>query len=353
MTASQRAVCSGIHISVLVSSFPHFVRQRTENGPASAHAASMTATIIDTDALLALGQALQHAGYQFTTITPATHRRVNGRSENAWAQDLRGVFGWSRPFREDTLPPEIVALMRRAGVLVERGDALRPTVRASTIGSRLYFHSAFPTHAEDAVFFGPDTYRYVAALKRAMDSLTPPRRAVDIGAGGGPGAIEVAARFPDAESIAVDINERALVLAGVNARLAGTNNVQERHSDLLKDLDGEFDLVLSNPPSILDPHKLRYRHGGDMRGAGLSLQIVDAALERLRAGGTLLLYTGIAIVDGRDEFLETIRPRLEAACDAWSYEELDPDIFGGQLDSDGYEEVERIAAVWLRATKRA
>jgi methylase of polypeptide subunit release factors len=313
----------------------------------------MTATIPDTDALLALGQALQQAGYQFTTITPATHRRVNGRPENAWARDLRGVFGWSRPFKENAIAPEFVTLMRRAGVLVEREDRLCATVRASTIGTRLYFHSAFPTHDEDAVFFGPDTYRYVAALKRDMETVAPPRRAVDIGAGGGPGAIEVAARFPDCETIAADINERALALAGVNARLAGAAKVQARHSDLLKDLDGEFDLVLSNPPYILDPDKLRYRHGGDMRGAGISLQIVDAALERLRAGGTLLLYTGIAIVDGRDEFLDTIRPRLEAACASWSYEELDPDIFGGQLDCEGYEEVERIAAVWLRATKRA
>ena len=313
----------------------------------------MTATIPDTDALLALGQALQQTGYQFTTVTPATHRRVNGRHENARARDVRGVLGWSRPFRDDTLPPALVTLMRRAGVLTERDDRLCASVRASTIGTRLYFHSAFPTHEEDAVFFGPDTYRYVAALKRAMETLAPPRRAVDIGAGGGPGAIEVAARFPDCETIAADINERALALAGVNARLAGTANVQTRHSDLLKDLDGEFDLVLSNPPYILDPDKLRYRHGGDMRGAGISLQIVDAAIERLRPGGTLLLYTGIAIVDGRDEFLDTIRPRLDAACASWTYEELDPDIFGGQLDCEGYEEVERIAAVWLRATKRA
>jgi len=313
----------------------------------------MTTLATDPDALLALGQALQHAGYQFTTVTPATHRRVNGRPENAWARDLRGVFGWSRPFRPDTLPAGILTLMRSAGVLAEREDTLRASVRASTIGSRLYFHSAFPTHAEDSVFLGPDTYRYIAALKRDLECITPPSRAVDIGAGGGAGAIEVAARFPQCEVIAADINDRALALTGVNARLAGTPNVAARHSDLLKDLDGGFDLVLSNPPYILDPARLRYRHGGDMRGAGMSLQIVDAALERLRPGGTLLLYTGIAMVDGRDEFLETIRPRLDAACAAWSYEELDPDIFGGQLDCEGYEEVERIAAVWLRATKRA
>lgn len=313
----------------------------------------MTAPIIDTDALLVLGQALQHAGYQFTTVTPATHRRVNGRPENARARDLRGVFGWSRPFGPATLPAEIVTLMRNAGVLVEREDGLRAAVRASTIGSRLYFHSAFPTKDDDSVFFGPDTYRYIAALRREMETMTPPSRAVDIGAGSGAGAIEVAARFPQCEAIAVDINDRALSLTGVNARLAGTANVVARHSDLLKDLDGEFDLVLSNPPYILDRARLRYRHGGDMRGAGMSLQIVDAAMDRLRPGGTLLLYTGIAIVDGRDEFLDTIRPRLDAACASWTYEELDPDIFGGQLDCEGYEEVERIAAVWLKATKRA
>lgn len=309
-------------------------------------------TTIDTDALLALGQALQRAGYQFTTVTPATHRRVNGRPANAWASDLRGVFGWSRPFREDAVPQDILALMRSAGVVKEKNGGLCATVRASTIGERLYFHSAYPTRDDDAVFLGPDTYRYIAAARRAMETLAPPRRAVDIGAGGGAGAIEVAARFPEVQSFAADINDRALALAGANARLAGVANVELRHSDLLKDIEGGFDLVLSNPPYILDPDRLRYRHGGDMRGAGLSLAIVEAALDRLNPGGTLLLYTGIAIVDGRDEFFEVIRPKLEAACAGWTYEELDPDIFGGQLDCAGYEEVERIAAVWLQAKKR-
>ena len=40
-------------------------------------------------------------------------------------------------------------------------------------------------------------------------------------------------------------------------------------------------------------------------------------------------------------------------CARWHYEELDPDVFGGQLSCAGYEDVERIAAVWLHAVKRA
>jgi hypothetical protein len=73
---------------------------------------------------------------------------------------------------------------------------------------------------------------------------------------------------------------------------------------------------------------------------------------RLRSGGRLLLYTGVAITGDSDHFLESLRAQLDAQCASWSYEELDPDIFGGQLGEPGYEEVERIAAVWLQARKR-
>jgi hypothetical protein len=109
---------------------------------------------------------------------------------------------------------------------------------------------------------------------------------------------------------------------------------------------------MSNPPYILDADELPYRHGGGEHGAGLSIQIVKAGLARLHPGGSLLVYTGVAVIDGEDRFLSAIRPLLEEACGEWQYEELDPDIFGGQLECEGYEQVERIAAVWLHAVKR-
>jgi hypothetical protein len=323
-------------------------------------AARMTSTapsFANHDALAALGSSLLATGYRFVTVTPATHRRVNNRPENAWAHDLRGVFGWSRPFRAGVLPDAIDGQLRAAGLAAPAdADGWRALVRASTIGDRLYFHSAWPTSDADAVFFGPDTYRYTAALRRVLGlhgSLRRPvRRAVDIGAGAGPGAIELALRCRDATVYATDINPAALALADVNASLNGAHNVVPCRSDLLDGVDGAFDLILSNPPYMLDPQALTYRHGGGQHGAELSIRIVHAAMDRLQPGGSLLLYTGVAIVDGVDPFLAAIRGRLDADADVWAYEELDPDIFGGQLDCDGYERVERIAAVWVHAVRR-
>ncbi|MDQ2819921.1 MAG: class I SAM-dependent methyltransferase [Pseudomonadota bacterium] len=317
----------------------------------------MTLILRDRDALFALGRALEAAHYRFTTITPASHQRINARPGNDAATDLRGVFGWSRPFDEHAetpaVAPDIVALMRRAGVLDESGPLPRSAVRASTLGERGYFHSAFPTTSDDSVFFGPDTYRFVAAIERALRKLAaPPTRVVDIGCGAGPGAVQIARRFPEAEVFAADINPASLALTAINAGLAGAMNVTPVASNLLDGIDGDFDLIVSNPPFMHDPTALTYRNGGDANGAALSSYIVKVAMARLRPGGSLLLYTGVAIDGDQDAFLAAIAPLLDTACQAWTYEELDPDVFGEELATPQYAGVERIAAVWLHAVKR-
>jgi methylase of polypeptide subunit release factors len=220
------------------------------------------------------------------------------------------------------------------------------------MNGHLYFHSAFPTADDDAVFFGPDTYRFVPAILRGLGALAAaPARIADIGCGAAPAAIELALRFPQAQVSAADVNETALAVAAVNARLAGARHVEARRSSLLDGLDGDFDLVVSNPPYVLDPDRRAYRDGGGLHGDQLSVDLVDAALERLRPGGTLMLYTGVAMTGADDPFLQAIRPALARNGAHWTYEELDPDVFGEQLDAPGYQDVERIAAVWLVATR--
>ena len=312
------------------------------------------------DALLHLAAAVRAAGYRFVTVTPATHARVNARPGNAWARDLRDVFGWSRPFGPGLLPDPILDLMRQAEVLVEHEGGWRSAIRLSSLDGALFVHSAFPTIAADAVFFGPDTYRFASAIKAGLAPrrsgtaarTRPITRAVDIGCGAGPGGILVARAAPDAEVLMVDINDQALRYARINAALAGVGNAASIRSDLLSDVEGLFDVIVSNPPYLLDPAQRTYRHGGGELGAGLSLSILDAALERLAPHGTLVLYTGSVIVDGVDRFRQAASERLGGALAQWIYTEMDPDVFGEELESGPYGQADRIAAVVLTVTKQ-
>jgi len=306
----------------------------------------------DQAALLDLAYAVRDTGYRFVTVTPATHERINRRPGNAWARNLADVFGWSRPFRADVLPRTLFDLGQRAGVLAPHGNGWRSLVRLSSLDDELFVHSAYPTTAVDAVFFGPDTGRLVEAVIAHLSSHRGPiRRAVDIGCGTGPGAIAIAKRAREAEVIGVDINPAALRATALNAALAGVVNVFPRASDMLQDLEGTFDLIVSNPPFMVDAAERAYRHGGGALGAGLPLACVDAAVERLAPRGALVLFTGAAVIDGETPFRDEAARRLDAAGLAWSYREVDPDVYGEELDQPGYAQADRIALAVLTAEK--
>lgn len=303
------------------------------------------------DALIALVGMLKDRGYGFTTVTPATHAKVNGRPANARARNLRDVFGWSRPFTEDLLPPDLLDTMRDAGILTPAGELWRSTLRVSSLDGELFLHSAFPPSAADVVFFGPDTFRFVGAVTdHVAGRANPVLRAVDVGTGSGAAGIAVAKRSPGAETVLVDINPEALRLAGLNARLAGVE-VQPRRSDLLGAVEGEFDLIVSNPPFMIDRAGRAYRNGGGALGEGLSLAVVEAAAGRLAPGGSLVLFTGSVIVEGEDPFRRAAVAACEAAGLSWSYREFDPDEYGEELDEPAYAQAERIALVVLTATR--
>ena len=302
-----------------------------------------------TDRLTELARMVQATGYHFTTPTPATHARVNARPGAAKAHSLRDVFGWSRPFERGVVPPDIFGAMAEADVLeAVAGGTWRSRVRMSSLEGLLFLHSAHPTTAADAVFFGPDTYRFAQAISPHLQ--TGVGRAVDIGCGAGPGAILVARAHPAAEVFAVDINRRALAFTSANAAVAGVL-LQAAESNLLSAVGGEFDLITANPPYLVDPAQRAYRHGGGPLGAKLSLDIVQASCGRLAPGGRLVLYTGAAIIDGKDPFFDAVAACLANSGLDWSYREMDPDVFGEELEHGAYVAADRIAAVVLEVRK--
>lgn len=303
-------------------------------------------------ALVELGRALRDAGYGFVTVSPETHRRVDARAAaagQAEARSLRDVFGWSRPFDAALLPPTVVSLARRAGVLVEDGALLRSRVRFSTLRGELFVHSAYPTLSPDAVFFGPDTYRFCDLIAAEAASA---RRVVDVGCGSGAGGI-IAAKTAE-EIVLADVNRAAVAFAEVNATLAGVaTKAAAVTSDVLAGVEGPIDLVVANPPYMIDHASRTYRDGGGAYGEALAVRILREALARLAPGGRLVLYTGSAIAAGGvDTFFERARGVLDGARRdvAWTYSELDPDVFGEEIEqNDAYATVERIAAVALVA----
>ncbi|WP_064120008.1 methyltransferase [Pseudomonas fluorescens] len=303
-------------------------------------------------ALLQLGRRLQADGYRFVTPTPLTHQRVNQRDEGQAVDCLRDVFGWSRPFEAGLLSADELRQLHDAQVVEAYDGRFKSRVRWSSLDDLLFVHSAFPTDAADAVFFGPDTYRFAQLIHAHLQqNFAPIHRAVDIGCGAGVGAILIGRARREAQVLALDINPAALRLTTINAALAEVANVDVCASDLLQGVDGEFDLIVANPPYMADPAARAYRNGGGKLGAGLSLRIVEQALNRLTPGGSLLLYTGVAMVDGHDPFLATVLPRLDEKRFGWTYRELDPDVFGEELLNPGYQRVDRIAVVALTVTR--
>ncbi len=292
-------------------------------------------------ALVEVGRLLRDEGYRFTTVTPETHRRVNARPGTERARSLRDVFGWSRPFEASAVPAPILEALSRAEMCGEQGGLLVSRVRFSTLGGGIYVHSAYPTTDENSVFFGPDTYRYCALLRR---EVTAASRVVDVGCGSGVGGLCLADRVD--RIVLADINEAALSFARINAEIAGVSDrVELVEGDLFAPVQGPIDLVIGNPPYLLDPGHRVYRDGGGDLGTGLGVRIVREGLARLSPGGQLILYTGAPIVDGDDRVRSAIAPILDAGAARWTYEEIDPDVFGEELDTPAYAAVDRIAAI--------
>jgi hypothetical protein len=307
---------------------------------------------VDRETGAALLKALDEAGYHFVTVTPESHRRMIGRREGELAQDLRDIFGWSMAFERGVMDPPLMRLLEDGHLITQDGGNLRSRVRVSSLAGRLFLHSAYPTERGDAVFFGPDTYRFARFLEAELGGAGVVRTLVDFGTGCGAGGIVAAGLVEPAETVLVDVNSHALAMAEVNAAVAGVD-VRTICSGDLDAVQGEIDLVIANPPFIMDSAGRDYRDGGDMLGGALSLRWAEESMRRLGPGGRMLLYTGSAIVGGEDRLLDHLAEAADEAGCALRYEELDPDIFGEELEKPAYASagVERIAAVGAVITR--
>lgn len=127
---------------------------------------------------------------------------------------------------------------------------------------------------------------------------------LDVGTGSGCIAVALARQLPGAAVTAIDISDKALLVARRNADRNGVA-VEFLHGSLLKPVAGRcFDLIVSNPPYIpaadieaLDPEVRDFDPRGALDGGADGLDIyrllVPAALSCLNPAGWLLVEVGI------------------------------------------------------------
>jgi release factor glutamine methyltransferase len=170
------------------------------------------------------------------------------------------------------------------------------------VGEVCFFGLRFKVRRE-ALIPRPETEELLErSLKLARRDR--PTRCIDLGTGAGVIAVCLARFLPEAEVVAVDLSPDALRLARENA---AANNVTERiafaESDWFERVEGEFDLIVSNPPYVatekldsLAPevrdHEPRVALDGGEGGLERIRTLIDQAPGRLRPGGAVLLEVG-------------------------------------------------------------
>jgi len=178
--------------------------------------------------------------------------------------------------------------------------------------------------------------------------------AFDLGTGCGVQSLHLARHAE--RVVATDVNQRALVLAGMTLALNEVTNVELRHGSLYEPVaDLRFDQVISNPPYVMSPPgaaHLTYREQG-LPGDQLVREVVAGAARRLNPGGTAQVLANWAHpVDG--DWAERLTTWVsDTGCDLHvvQREVLDPAEYvelwladAGLQNTPGYR---RAYAAWL------
>jgi release factor glutamine methyltransferase len=136
----------------------------------------------------------------------------------------------------------------------------------------------------------PDSWMLARALR--AERLPAGSRVLDVCTGSG--LLAVTAALEGAQATAVDVSRRAVLCAGLNARLNGVR-VRALRGDLFAAVPGErFDAIVSNPPYLPGDDELPTR--GPRRawdagrdGRAILDRICAEAPEHLEPGGILLI----------------------------------------------------------------
>lgn len=130
-----------------------------------------------------------------------------------------------------------------------------------------------------------------------------PKTVLDMCCGSGCIGIASAVEFPASKVKLVDLSEQALEVAALNvSKFELTNRVTLLSSDLFAEVEGRFDLIVSNPPYVGEKEYLNlpeeYKHEpaiallSENNGLAIPIEILRQAANYLTDDGALLLEVG-------------------------------------------------------------
>ena len=182
---------------------------------------------------------------------------------------------------------------------------------AYIIGTSEFFGREFETH-EGVLIPRPETELLVEEVIK-IAKKKPEVRILDIGTGSGVIAITLALET-DAKVTAVDISDEAIRHAKLNSEKLGADiNIQK--SDLFENVNGRFDIIVSNPPYIKtkvidtldkcvkDFEPMLALDGGD-DGLNIYRKIVESAPKFLSEEGYIAFEIGYDQADDLKGLLE-------------------------------------------------
>ena len=156
----------------------------------------------------------------------------------------------------------------------------------------------------------PETEVVVERCLAFLEEIAEPR-VLDVGVGSGAIALAIADEHQGTHVVAVDSSEHALSLARENlARALVNGRVRLLQGDLLAEVEGPFDLVVSNPPYVspeeyqaLQPEIRLYEPYEAVVGVDVGSKVAADARALLREGGRLVLECGDGQAAGLAEAL--------------------------------------------------
>jgi methylase of polypeptide subunit release factors len=243
------------------------------------------------DAVAALLGPTAHAALGRNETTPGL-RATRGGSPLETLVRLWPLQAPVATERAERALPGLVEPLAAAGLLERSGGEVRALVdvRPYADEGRDWWVVSDLTPGLDGapIAVGPDHVLGVSSASSSLAQLTvraPFARALDLGTGCGVQALHLADHVR--EIVATDVNERALAMTRLNARLNGVG-VDVRAGSLYEPVAGErFDLVVTNPPFVVSPatgERLVYRDSG-LPGDEMVRRVVTGAPAHLNPGG--------------------------------------------------------------------